>query len=210
MTDMTGATATRMMVDGWSPAGRRTWMQAAAGGRWEDSRGIDTPAADREVRSLVRAAGAGDVAVEFEWLGHPLVFVGARRAHGEDRAFEDAAVAVAEASPADPAVALAGLAGAEPGEPLTVELGAANAWRSIGPLRLWTRGDPPFGGSVDALLDERPDLRSCVRPVALEVTFDGRRQSWIGRELSRPTGGRHVTDPSAVDALLRRLFAPDA
>lgn len=196
------------MLDGWDAGGRRTWAQVAAGGRWEDSRGLDAPASPGDVRSLVREAGAGDVAVEFEWLGHPLVFVGARRARDEARAFEDAAAAVAAASPSDPAVALAGLAGEMPSEVVHLELGAANAWQSVGPLRLWTRGEAPFAGDVGALLDARPDLCTCVAPVVLEVAFGGPRESWIGREVSRPAGDGHAADGDLLDALLRRLFAP--
>jgi hypothetical protein len=181
-------------------------MQAAADGRWEDSRGIDLPAAPGAVRALVREAGAGDVAVEYEWLGRPLVFVGARRAPGEERAFEEAALAVADACPDDPAVALAGLAGGTPSDLAHIELGAANAWQSVGPLRLWTQGEPPFAGDAGALLAERPDLRACPKPVALEVAFGGPRACWIGREVSRPAGDGHVADAAAIEALLRRLF----
>lgn len=71
-----------MLLEGWSATGRARIIQVAVGGRWEESRSVDMPTDAGRVRSLVRDAGPADmdVAVEFEWLDHPLVFVGARRA----------------------------------------------------------------------------------------------------------------------------------
>lgn len=148
--------------------------------------------------------------MEFEWLGHPLVFVGARRAQdGDDEAsaFEAAAAGLAGTPPSDPLEALARLAGGSPGLPDHFELGAANAWRSVGPLRLWSRGGEPPLGRVGPLLDGRPDLRACSAPVALAVGFEQPRSCWIGRELSRPDGDRHLVDAAAVEAVLAGLFA---
>ena len=186
----------RQMLGGWSPAGHRTWMQTALDGRWEDARGLHTPAPADEVRALLSGWGEDDVAVEYEWLGHPLVFVGARPA------VEESAVRIAAESPSDPAVALAGLAGGAPSGLASVEIGAVNAWKSVGPLRLWSAGDPG-PGDVEALLDGRPDLRSCSVPVALEVAWREPRECWLGREISRPLGDVHVVERGAVEALLR-------
>jgi hypothetical protein len=195
------------MLGDWSSEGRRRWLQAAAAGRWEDSRGLDVPAAAADVRALVGGFGEGEVAVEFEWLGHPLVFVGARRPAGElAGTLEDAAARLGQSGSADPALALEHLAGGAPSEIDHVELGAANAWRSVGPLRLWTRGEDPQAGRVAALLAERPELRVCAAPVALEVSFRQPRSCWIGREVSDPAGDGHVVDVARVEALLQRLF----
>ena len=185
-----------LMRADWAPAGHRTWMQTAAGSRWEDARGLHTPASSSEVRALVRGWGAGEVAVEYEWLGHPLVFVGARPP------VEESAVRIAAESPSDPVVALAGLAGGAPSGLASVEIGAVNACQSVGPLRLWSSGDPPELGDVAALLDGRPDLRSCSVPVAVELAWREPRECWIGREVSRPVGDRHVVSPGVVAALV--------
>ena len=92
-----------MLLEGWSATGRARIIQVAVGGRWEESRSVDMPTDAGRIRSLVRDAGPADidVAVEFEWLGHPLVFVGARRAQelaGEHAKFEESVVRVASAS----------------------------------------------------------------------------------------------------------------
>lgn len=163
-------------------------------------------------RSLVRGVGAfdADVAVEVEWLGHPLMFVGARRApeRAADHArFEEDVARVAELDPVEPAVALATLAGGPPTELSHVELGACNAWRSVGPMRLWTRGqDPPGAGEV-ARLSERPTLARCIAPVALEVSFSRPRECWVGVEVSEPSAEGHVVAATTLTAMIERLFA---
>ena len=187
-------------------------VQAAAAGRWEDARAIELPTDAGSVRSLVRDAGppGSDVAVEFEWLAHPLVFVGARRASGEAEAFEDDVVRVAELDLHEPAVALATLAGRPPAELNHVELGAANAWQSVGPLRLWTCGQDGPPADLAAGLAAHPALARCTAPVALEVAFDHPRECWIGVEVSQPAGDGHVVDVATVTATLDKLFSVGA
>lgn len=200
------------LLEGWSPAGGVRWLQVAAGGRWEDARGVDMPADPDAARALVREAGpsGADVAVEFEWLAHPLVFAGARRRPGGDddaAAFEDAVADIAAREPAGPAQALARLAGGPPRAPAHVELGAANAWQSVGPLRLWSAGVGRAPGAPADLLRDRPDLVLCVAPVALEVAFVGPRPCWIGVEVSERTADGHALLLPRLDALLDRLFS---
>lgn len=200
------------MLEGWAAQDRAKLLQLAIEGRWEDASALDMPAGDGEVRSLVRQAGPGDVSVEFEWLGHPLVFVGARRARStevEDPSFEDAVARVARMNPSEPAVALSVLAGGPPSELDHVEIGAANAWHSVGPLRLWTRGEGHVRRSVQSLLDEHPALRLCSRPVAIEAAFSHPRACWLGIEVSRPSGDRHAVEGASVEATLSRVFGPD-
>jgi hypothetical protein len=202
------ADAIQALLDGWSAAERGRIVQAAPDGRWEDARSLAVPAEAAEVRALIAGVGGpgADVAVEFEWLGAPLVFVGARREPGAT-GFEDDAVRVVEADPDDPAFALALLAGGAPEAIDHVELGAANAWRSVGPLRLWTRGQagPPPPRVAEALRGH-PALARCVAPVALEVAFRRPRECWIGIEVSTPAGGVHVVDPAAVERRFARLL----
>jgi len=197
-----------VLLGGWSAAGRTRVLQAARDGRWEASRSIAVPADESSARALVRDAGPddADVAVEFEWLGYPLAFVGARRA-GDLTAFTAGVVAVADGDSADALVALAALAGGPPEELDHVELGAANAWRSVGPLRLWTRGDDVVALDLEARLSDHLALARCVAPVALEVSFRRPRECWLGVEVSAPSDGQHVVRAATVEELVRRMFA---
>jgi hypothetical protein len=204
--------AFEVLLDGWSAGGRARIVQAAAAGRWEQARSVAIPAHADRARDLVRDAGPrdADVAVEYEWLGRPLVFVGARRTPelaGEPEDFEAAVVEVAKRRMGDPLVALAALAGGVPVEPTHIELGAANAWRSIGPLRLWDHADGRARGAVAERLSRHPTLARCARPVALEVAFGGPRECWLGVEVSEPTADGHVVAAARVELLLGRLLA---
>ena len=204
--------ALAVLLDGWSAAGRARIVQVAPAGRWEEARGIPVPAGADAARALVRDAGpaGADVAAEYEWLGRPLTFVGARRTAGragEGEAFEAAVAQVARLDAVDPRDALAKLAGGDPVDPVLVELGAANAWQSVGPLRLWDREGSRAAGTVAGRLRGHPALRRCVRPVALEVAFRGPRECWIGVEVSEPVGDEHVVHAARVEALLARLLA---
>lgn len=201
-----------MLLEGWSATGRARIIQVAVAGRWEESRSVDMPADAASARSLVRGVGPADadVAVEFEWLGHPLVFVGARRRQGlagELADFEESVVHVAALDPTDPALALSALAGGPPAELDHVELGAANAWQSVGPLRLWTHGEDRAPRAVAARLRDHPALARCVVPVALEVAFRRPRECWIGVEVSEPSTDRHVAAASTIETALTRLLA---
>jgi len=208
----TSERAFEVLLDEWSAAGRARIIQVAAAGRWEQARSVATPAHADQARELVRDAGPADadVAVEYEWLGRPLVFVGARRTSelaGEPEAFEAAVVQVAKLQMDDPLVALAALAGGNPVQPTLIELGAANAWKSVGPLRLWDHADSRASGTVAERLMTHPTLARCVKPVALEVAFRGPRECWLGVEVSEPTANGHVVAAARVEMLLERLLA---
>lgn len=211
----TSARVVEVLLAGWSGAGRERIVQVAPAGRWEQARSAAIPAPADRARALVRDAGPADadVAVEYEWLGHPLVFVGARRTPevaGEPADFEAAAVRAAALETTDPLVALAALAGGEPFELDRVELGAANAWRSVGPLRLWDRDGSRVTGTVAERLSGHPALARCVKPVALEVAFRGPRECWIGVEVSEPAADGHAVPAARVEALLERLLGQAA
>ena len=202
------------LLEGWSGMGRTRIVQVAVAGRWEEARGVEMPSEEAVLRRLVREACERDVdvAAEYEWLGHPLVFVGARRGHGEPDAratFEDRVVRVAALSPSDPGLALATLAGGPPADMSHIELGAANAWQSVGPMRLWPSGSDAVDGEISNRLGERPELARCVAPVALEVAFASPCECWIGVEVSQPSGGSHIVAPATVRALLHRLLASE-
>ena len=204
--------AVEVLLGGWSAAGRARIIQAAVAGRWEQARSLPVPAPADRARALVRDAGppGADVAVEYEWLGRPLVFVGARRASeraSEHEDFEAAVARVGQLDTADPLTALATMAGGDPVDPAHIELGAANAWRSVGPLRLWDRDDARARGPVAERLGRHPALARCVKPVALEVAFLGPRECWLGVEVSEPTAGGHVVDAASVETRLGRLLS---
>ena len=205
----TAGRAVEVLLGEWSAAGRARILQAAAGGRWEQARSLAVPAPAGHARALVRDAGppGADVAVEYEWLGRPLVFVGARRAAGEHEHFEAAVARAGGLETADPLVALAALAGGDPVEPGHIELGAANAWQSVGPLRLWDRDAPRPPGTVAERLRSHPALARCVKPVALELAFRGPRECWLGVEVSEPTADGHLVAAATVETLLGRLLA---
>ncbi len=198
------------LLDAWTGTGRHRIVQVAVAGRWEEARGVQIPIDEGTSRSLVRDAGALDldVAAEIEWLGHPLVFVGARRAQeqGGHTGFEDDVVRVAALESLDPALALATLAGGRPANVSHIELGAANAWQSVGPMRLWTRGRGVSTGTIAARLNKHPALARCIAPVALEVAFNRPRECWIGVEISEPHADGHVVAPVKIEAMLERLL----
>jgi hypothetical protein len=196
-----------VLLGGWSAAGRARVLQAAVDGRWEASRSVAVPADESSARALVRDAGPddADVAVEFEWLGHPLVFVGARRA-GDPAAFTAGVVAVAAGDSADPLVALAALAGGPPEELDHLELGAANAWRSVGPLRLWTRGDDGVepGSKRGSATIRR--WRGASRPSRWRPPSGARGSAGsASRSPRRPTVGTWCTPPPSRRS--ERVFA---
>jgi hypothetical protein len=120
---------------------------------------------------------------------------------------EDDVARLVELDTVEPAVALEALAGGPPAELSHVELGAANAWRSVGPMRLWTMGQHRPPAATAGRLDERPALARCIAPVALVATFSRPRQCWVGVEVSEPSADAHVVSPATLDALLERLFA---
>jgi len=209
---LTTERAFEVLLDGWPEAGRVRIVQVAAAGRWEEARSVAVPAHADQARDLVRGAGPpdADVAVEYEWLGRPLVFVGARRRSepaDEPGDFEAAVVRVAQLRMADPLATLTALAGGTPDQPALIELGAANAWKSVGPLRLWDGADHRAPGTVAELLSSHPTLARCVKPVALEVAFRGPRECWLGVEVSEPTADGHVVAAARVEMLLGRLLA---
>lgn len=201
-----------VLLAGWSTAATHRRLQFSRDGRWEEAHGVEMPTDADTARSLLRETGdvRAHVAAEVEWLGHRLAFVGARRGADDDAAFADAVARIADREPFAPRVALEALAGGPPVRPEHAELGAANAWKSVGPLRLWDGEDALPSRDVDELLRDRLDLARCVAPVALEITFAGPRQCWVGIEVSVPSADGHVVQAEALKRLLGGLFAPPA
>jgi hypothetical protein len=184
-------------------------LQVAGDGRWETSLPLPVTASPARLLACIEQVAAcaeRDVAVEALWPGR--VFVGARWSLPE---VEDAlagarrARAALSADGARPAEALLALLGAAPGPaPEFAELGAVNAWASVGPLTLWHRGGALTPGAVDEALESRPDLTVCRYPVAVEVAAVEPRPCWIGTTVSTRDDGGHRLDRAALDDVLAR------
>lgn len=159
-------------------------VQVAADGFWEAPL-IASGEQEEDVPDPVRRAaalGLRDVAIEVSWPGGG--FVGARWSLEEVQTAADAgrraAVLIAhagvipDASPDNGGpvtAALVALLDGLPGRNADrVEVGAVNAWTSVGPQLLWQRGRPEAGLPLLELPGRRPDLFECRHPVALEMT----------------------------------------
>jgi hypothetical protein len=157
-------------------------LQVAFDGWWERAAVAALPAAPEEADRLLERSGADDVAVEVLWPGPPVVFVGARF----DRADRPPLRELAGRADWTPSRALELLASGPLGPAVRAELGAVNAWRSVGPVALELDAQP---AAVERALAGRPQLASCRAPVALEVVHAQPREAWWAVEVSGPRGG---------------------
>ena len=161
-------------------------LQVAADGRWETTAVVPVtgePVRARTVLARVARAARDDVALEILWPGQ--AFVGVRWPVGS---WEEAAAAV-DRSFRLPSLTvetgLLALLGTTPGAALEfVELGAVNAWRSVGPEVLWRWGEPRPERLVGPALARRPDLADCPHPLAVELAVTTPRACWVGLHLS--------------------------
>ncbi|MGI8722917.1 MAG: hypothetical protein ACR2JG_11885 [Geodermatophilaceae bacterium] len=190
-------------------------VQVAADGCWEAALSASWEQAE-DVPDLVRRAaalGLRDVAIEVLWPGGG--FVGARWSLEQVQTAADAgrraAVLIAhagmsaDASPdnGEPVTAaLAALLDGLPGRNADrVEVGAVNAWASVGPQLLWQRGRPEAGLPLNELPGRRPDLCECRHPVALEIAATEPRACWVGVVVSTQHGLVHRLDLSRAARL---------
>jgi hypothetical protein len=179
-------------------------VQLAADGEWESCRRTPLAALDGDAGSALLRSVAGtarhDVGLEVWWPGHG--FIGVRWTLHES----DEAVAglerLLEAAPADPVGLLEAAAGGPLGPVSFAEVGAVNAWRSIGPQIVWRR-DCPI--DVATSLRRRPDLMSCRFPVAVEFAADTPRPVWLAVEVSAFDGARHRLDEHRLGKCLMVL-----
>lgn len=172
----------------WSVVSRSTSLtaapvlQVAADGQWETAQVVTgAPARARTVVEQVARAARDDVAVEILWPGQ--AFVGVR---WPAESWAEAAAAVSRSSPRRTLEAgLLALLGTTPGSDLEfVELGAVNAWRSMGPEPLWRPGDRRAERLIGPALTRRPDLATCAHPLAVELAVTTPRPCWVGLYLS--------------------------
>jgi hypothetical protein len=103
----------------------------------------------------------------------------------------------------DPVSPAERLPDAEPDAEVTmIELGAVNAWPSIGRETLWRAGQAD-AAHLEDLAARRPDLARCAHPVAVEVAAATPRPCWVGVVVSGAAGPVHLLDLAAV----REVFA---
>jgi len=175
----------------------RPVLQFAVGGRWERAHLWPLPVPGSDVDELIDRAGrVTGAAVEVLWPGPPIVFVGAR----VDRSGELMLREVAANDGWPPSQVLQTLAGSPLGPAARAELGAINAWQSVGPLPLALDASVLVVGNA---LSSRVDLMRCSHPVALEVTHLQPREGWWAIEVSEREGTAHVVNLEKVVEVLR-------
>jgi len=177
-------------------------LQLAANGRWESAEILPMGSDPSEAANIADRLGrdARFLAMEVMWPGEMFVGTGWPAAHRAEA--EPAAERVLRTVPSTPDAALAALLGEPAAETIeAAELGAVNAWMSVGPLPLWERG-----GTVDfAALDARPDLLACTHPVALEFRLGGPRPQWAAVVVSSLDGSVHRIDLDRLAAVASAL-----
>lgn len=96
------------------------------------------------------------------------------------------------------------LLGAPPGDRARfAQLGAVNAWQSVGAENLWREGETYSPAGVEQILDRRPDLAStCAQPVAVEFGLSGDLPAWIAFMVSEPGG---PVDRERLHDIVRRV-----
>lgn len=176
-------------------------VQAAPDGQWERAVVID---GDPELFIEPMSHGVKHIGVEVMWPGHTFVGTGFLAEHWQQAADAVTRVLAAfspESSGAQQlgtqrrntaAAGLHALLDQEPGDRACfAQLGAVNAWSSVGAETLWREGEPYSPQTVDAVLDRRPDLAlTCAHPVAVEfgLANQGARPGWIAFYVAPPGG----------------------
>lgn len=181
-------------------------LQIAGDGRWEAARAVMVSGSSTKPSTVVQevaSTAVRDVAVEVLWPGQ--AFVGVRwpvdQLDDVARAASRASLMVGSAHGIEGA--LLTLLGTVPSRDLEfAELGAVNAWASVGPEVLWRRGHAHPPQALNALLTRRPDLTICAHPVAVELAVSQPLPCWIGIIVSTNSGPAHHLDRQALDQVL--------
>jgi|GEM_PF-3814310 len=84
--------------------------------------------------------------------------------------------------------------------PDALDIGVVNAWRSIGPCRIWKRDEPDISTEqLQERLSRHPVLlHPQPKPLALEVAFCQPLEHWLGLEVSVVQGSDHILDLARV------------
>lgn len=165
-------------------------LQAAPDGKWEKAVFIgesDDAAAILEAMSR----DATHIGLEVMWPGY--AFVGTGWLAGEWRKGVPVVSRTLAAAPSSIAEGLAALLDSAHGDAPPrygarfAQLGAVNAWDSVGAEALWRAGEAYSRDAVEAILDRRPDLAmTCAHPVAVEFGLTGDLPAWVAFYVSQP------------------------
>ena len=178
-------------------------IQVATDGLWERAQSVSLAASRGDVDELLKASDSADVALEVLWPGPPIVFVGTRAAGAVRRRVYE----IAARPDPPPSQVLTVLAGGTLGPPEAAEIGAVNAWQSMGPLAI---GIDAGAATISRALDGRIDLVDCAHPLALEISHGQPGAVWWAVEVSREgAGGRPPRRDQIAAAVRRGLDAID-
>lgn len=190
-------------------------LQIVSDDQWETAETVPVAADAGPARAVVASVGrrASDtVAVELLWPGQ--AFVGVQ---WPAAVWQEAVAAVSRGHvavtgtymPHGEAVeaGLLALLGTAPAADVElVELGAVNAWWSVGPELLWHREDEALTGrALVSKLAHRPDLTSCAHPVAVELAVTNPWPCWIGVYVSTASGPVHHLDYKRLNDVVGRV-----
>lgn len=176
-------------------------MQVAADGCWEEAVILGSDGDGASPLDALAARASHDLAVEVLWPGPPTTFVGARF-WLDERDDLRAALCTLRGRRLTATQALQLLSGDALGAAIRVELGAVNAWHSVGPVVL---ADERGWREPAGALTHRSDLVRCRHPVALEVTHAGERETWYAVQVSGSGKAVHVVDLGRVRALIAEV-----
>jgi hypothetical protein len=191
-------------------------LQVVSDDQWESAETVPVAADDGQARAVVASVGRAardTVAVELLWPGQafvgvqwpaaswPAALAAVSRGHVAVTGRQMALGQVVEAG-------LLALLGAAPATDVEfVELGAVNAWLSVGPEVLWQRGDEALTAqTLVSKLAHRPDLTSSAHPVAVELAVTNPRPCWIGVYVATRSGPIHQLDYERLADVLSRVI----
>ncbi|MBX3604617.1 MAG: hypothetical protein KF788_05075 [Piscinibacter sp.] len=94
--------------------------------------------------------------------------------------------------------------------PAFAEVGCVNAWRSVGAIRIWERGQPAmdFGTMWSAALRSAAG-RDTSHAKAIEFAYESPLPHWLGLPVSEPHERNHLSAALLRDALNLVTQAPD-
>lgn len=188
-------------------------LQIAADGHWETATSVNLAegrASALEAVEQVARAAQHDIAVEIMWPTQAICGVrwtvdrwneaAGRTGHAYD------ALTTGHTAEA----ALFALLGSAPSAMVEfAELGAVNAWRSVGPVALWHQGEELSEEMIDTALRRRPDIESCGYPLSVELAVTNPLPCWVGVYVSVPHGQVHHLDRQALHAVFDRAIPGD-
>ncbi|MDQ1013257.1 hypothetical protein QFZ82_007742 [Streptomyces sp. V4I23] len=188
-------------------------LQIAADGYWETAAAVTL--AEGRVRALeaveqVARSAQHDIAVEIMWPANAIFGVRWTVDRRDEAALRTGHAYDALAAGHTAEAALFALLGGAPQARVEfAELGAVNAWRSVGPVTLWRQGEELSRETIDTALRRRPDIEICENPLAVELAVTSPRPCWVGVYVSVPHRQVHRLDRQALNAVLDSAMPGD-